>query len=100
MNADGSAQTRLTLNRPEDIDPTWSPDGKKIAFTSLRDGNDYEIYTMLANGALQTNLTKNKGWDDSPAFSPDGKKIAFMSVRDGNGEIYSMDADTGASRPT
>jgi len=45
MNADGSQQTRLTCNDADDGSPTWSPDGKRIAFHSDRDGN-YEIYVM------------------------------------------------------
>ena len=53
MNADGTSQTRLTNNAATDFDPTWSPDGTKIAFTSNRDGN-LEIYTMNADGTGQT----------------------------------------------
>ena len=60
MNADGSHQTRLTTNRADDNRPAWSPDGRQIAFGSLRDGNE-EIYVMNADGSSQTNLTKNPG---------------------------------------
>jgi Tol biopolymer transport system component len=92
MNADGSGQTRLTLEPTRDLSPTWTPDGKNILFVSQRDGN-YEIYTMLANGALQTNLSRNPANDRSPAVSPGGKKIAFSTARDGNYEVYTMGAD-------
>ena len=101
MNADGT-QTRLTYNvAPDDPDtwwmgrdedPAWSPDGTKIAFTSLRDGN-FEIYVMNANGTWQANATLNGAGDFEPAWSPDGSKIAFTSNRDGNLEIYVMNAD-------
>ena len=50
MNADGSAQTRLTNNAASDYDPAFSPDAGKIAFTSRRDGND-EIYVMNTDGS-------------------------------------------------
>src|SRR5436190_1177819 len=43
MNPDGSAVTRLTTDPAADFEPTWSPGGRQIAFTSRRDGND-EIY--------------------------------------------------------
>ena len=69
MNADGSGQTRLTNNADDDLDPSWSPDGAKIAFRSDRDGN-FEIYVMNADGSGQTNLTNNAAEDYEPAWSP------------------------------
>src|SRR2546430_5587964 len=59
MNADGSAQTRLTGNSALDGQPCWSPDGRQIAFMSNRDGNN-EIYVMNADGTGQTRLTKDR----------------------------------------
>ena len=65
----------------------------KIAFTSLRDGNE-EIYVMNADGSDQTRLTYNPPYGNGcPCFSPDGTKIAFASKRDGDYEIYVMNAD-------
>src|SRR5215208_3831615 len=49
MNADGSGVTRLTNDPARDIQPAWSPDGTKIAFVSIRDGNT-EVYVMNADG--------------------------------------------------
>ena len=56
MNVDGSGRTQLTTNPTEDSFPDWSPDGKRIAFQSARDGN-LEIYVMNADGTGQTRLT-------------------------------------------
>jgi Tol biopolymer transport system component len=92
MNADGTAQTRLTYKMTVDEYPAWSPDGSKIAFDSNRYGN-YEILVMNANGTMQANLTKNPGADYLPTWSPTGSKIAFTSERDGNPEIYVMFAN-------
>lgn len=99
MDADGKNQIKLTATN-EDRYPAWSPDGKKIAFMSNRDGN-YEIYILNIESVIkdiddkeQKNLTNKEGaWDGDPAWSPDGKKIAFASTRDGNYEIYLIDVD-------
>ena len=92
MDADGSNQTRLTNNAARDDGPTWSPDGRRIAFDSRRDGNE-EIYVIDADGSNPTRLTSNSSDDSDPAWSPVGGKIAFESHRDGNDEIYVMDED-------
>ena len=83
--------------REDSHDPTWSPDGKRIAFSSNRDGN-LEIYVMNADGSQQTRLTNNSSFDDYPAWSPDGKRIAFTSYRDRKYEIYVMNADGSGMR--
>ena len=97
MNVDGSDRRRLTYLRADDSAPRFSPDGKKIAFTSDRDG-DFDIYVMNADGSGQTRLTTNDAFDYSPAWSPDGAKIIFESGRDGNYELYIMNADGSDQR--
>jgi Tol biopolymer transport system component len=92
MKGDGSGMTRLTTAPGGDLFPAWSPDSRKIAFRSRRDGNS-EIYTMNADGSAQTRLTDDAGTDDMPAWSPDGKKIVFASARSGGLHLWLMNAD-------
>lgn len=82
----------VQLGEKGDLWPSFSPDGRRLAFTSRRD-RTYAIYVMNSDGAQPRRLTRSPGLNMNPVFSPDGKRIAFTSNRDGNYEIYVMNAD-------
>ncbi len=92
INANGSGLTQLTTEPGNDFDPSWSPDGKRIAYRSIRDGNS-EIFVMNADGSGKANLTNHPEEDLAPVWLPDGTKIAFSSYREGLSTMWLMDLD-------
>ncbi len=102
MNADGSNQTNVSNTAFQELYPSLSPDGTRIVFTSMRDGNS-EIYIMNEDGTGQTRLTNTLNSNISPSFSPDGTKITFISDRTeaGIAYVFVMNADgTNQTRVT
>ncbi|MDT5268017.1 MAG: hypothetical protein QOH49_203 [Acidobacteriota bacterium] len=75
---DGSDVKQLTNSPGYDAEATMSVDGKRIVFTSMRDG-DLDIYTMDADGRNVKRLTNELGYDGGPFFSRDGKMIVFRA---------------------
>jgi TolB protein len=97
MNADGSGTRKLTHNARQNDEPAWSPDGRRIAFVSRRNGNA-DVYVMNADGSGQRNLTRDPAKDLHPSWSPDGRRITFVSDRDGRLEAHVMNADGSGQR--
>jgi TolB protein len=95
ITPDGATVIRqLTSASGYDAECSYSPDGSKIVFTSLRDG-DGEIYVMNADGSDATRITNQAGYDGGPFFSPDGKSICWRGDPQGNDQlqIYICNAD-------
>ncbi len=76
----GNIIKKLTNEPGYDAEPTVSPQGDKIVFTSMRSG-DLELWTMDANGGNLHQVTNGLGYDGGAFFSPDGKKLIFRSSR-------------------
>ena len=77
-DADGKNIRRLTETKGYDAEATISPDGKKIIFTSMRDG-DLDLYVMDKNGKNIKRLTTELGYDGGAFFSPDSKQIVYRA---------------------
>ncbi len=82
----------LTSDPAPDLDPAWSPDGKTLAFVSLRDGIQ-KIYIMDENGNNLRRLTDTVRVEAQPSWSPDGTRIAFVSGDNVTTQIYIMNSD-------
>jgi len=111
--ADGSNLRQLTTSSGYDAEASYSPDGKLIAFTSLRSAFTGEIsdadrkrletdpsyfgelYLMDADGSNQRRLTQTPGYDGGPFFSPDGKRIIWRRFDEKGtiADIYTMALD-------
>ncbi len=99
MNSEGNSFQKLTETAASEWVPDWSPDSRKIAFASDRDG-DSEIYVMDKDGTNLEKLTDNRGYDGRPRWSPDGKTISFETDQDGGDwDIYIMNTDGSTPRP-
>jgi Tol biopolymer transport system component len=92
FDADGSNMRKFGQAANWDPNPSWSPDGKRLAYTAIRNNNQ-EIISIDIYGTDEKNLTTSRATDADPAWSPDGKQIAFTSNRTGHFRLYVMDAD-------
>jgi Tol biopolymer transport system component len=77
---DGKIVKQLTTTKGYDAEATLSPDGNKMLFTSMRDG-DLDLYVMDLSTYKVTRITNTPGYDGGAWFSPDGKKIIWRASR-------------------
>jgi dipeptidyl aminopeptidase/acylaminoacyl peptidase len=98
LHDSGGIPLRVLTNHPGfDYQPRWSPDGRRIAYVSVRE-NRQVIFTMRADGSELTQLTADGVQNSEPSWSPDSRQIVFRSERDGNPNIHVMNADGSDQR--
>ena len=94
----GGQAFRLTDNDAYDGHPIWSPDGKWLAFTSDREGQD-DVYLMPSTGGVPKRLTFNSATDVATDFSPDGRWILFQSNRLSMAGLFKVSVKGGMPVP-
>lgn len=82
MNADGTNRVRLTYYFQPSMGPAWSPDGSRIAFSTVGDSGFDDIHVINADGTNRVGVTNDSQFDWQPAWSRDGSRIAFVRDAD------------------
>ena len=100
-DADGHRVTTILRSKEPIMSPTWSPDGRKIAYVSFEDQGRPAIYIHSLATTEREKVSSFSGINGAPDWSPDGQKLALTLSRDGNPEIYMLNLSTkGLTRLT
>ncbi len=95
-DSDGYNPQVVARSRESLLSPSWSPDGRKIAYVSFESGNSAIYVQDITTGSRQLISARAKGINGAPAWSPDGSKLALALSYQGNPEIYVMDVGSRA----
>ncbi len=104
INVDGTGRTALPVAIGGDFDPAWSPDGKQIAFTSLRNGA-MDIYVINLENNQVTQITDARAisagfYARYPAWDPFGRQLAYTFKRGSTTQLWvTTNASTNVSKP-
>lgn len=93
-DSDGYNPQVVARSRESLLSPSWSPDGKKIAYVSFESGNSNVYVQDITTGSRQLVESHSKGINGAPAWSPDGSKLAVSLSYVGNPEIFVLDMAT------
>ena len=92
-DSDGFNPQTVVRSREPLLSPSWSPDGRRLAYVSFERGNS-SIYIQDIGTGQREVVASFKGINGAPAFSPDGARLALTLSKSGNPEIYVMDLST------
>lgn len=89
-DADGWAPRTVVNSNEPLMSPSWSPDGRRLAYVSFESGNSAVYIQDIASGSREK-ITSFRGINGAPSFSPDGNRLALTLSKGGNPDIYVMD---------
>ena len=92
MDYDGSNPRQITRHQSMTLNPSFSPDGERLAYTAFTK-RESELWVINRRGGGRVKIPTGVNLNTSPAFSPDGKEIAFVGSVRGNPDIYVVGAD-------
>ena len=93
----GKIMKSIPMDIEQQIAPTWSPDGRRIAFAGWQAGN-FDIFEIDLETEEVTNLTNDHIYDAAPVYSPDGKWMAISSTVGGYSKIFRVNVDDPTQR--
>lgn len=107
MDENGRNVQQITFTGSYNSSPTWSPDGRFVAFSGYSSGR-FDLFILDTENKnhirrLTSTRRRDGSWsnNESPSFSPDGRQLVFVSDRTGRNQLYTMYIDgTGLKRIT
>jgi len=97
-DADGYGPQSMMRSREPILSPSWSPDGTRIAYSSLEDNGHQIVFVQSIASGHRDKVSSHKGINGAPSWSPDGKSLAVTLSKDGNPEIYVIDLTSKKQR--
>lgn len=96
-DVDGYAPQSLLVSSEPIMSPTWSPDGRQIAYVSF-EKKRAQVFTVSVENGKRRLLTDFPGINGAPSWSPDGRELAVVLSKGGSPKIYKVDLSTGAMK--
>jgi len=93
-DSDGANPRTVLQSKQPILSPSWSPEGKRLAYVSFENGKA-EVYVQEMRSGRRNAVAAFKGINSAPSWSPDGKKLALTLSKSGNSEIYVLELASG-----